>query len=376
MKIGIVALTYHPGTAGGIETYFQNLIAELQRADQVNQYIIFLPKSSMKVLPIWAKNFSEVAVHQGLVKKVIKRLQVHLFRTDASQAAKIESYKCDILHFPLQILEPPRIQGKVVLSSMDIQQEYLPQMFNRADLEARRLSYRPSAERADHIITISHFSKESLIEKYHIDPAKITVAHLGYDSRLYTSSPVETELQLPKPYFYYPAATWPHKNHLALLKAFQLFLRDHPEFSLVFSGIKKQKNDQIEQHIVSLHLEKKVVMTGYLPQQQLPALYQQAYAMVYPSLFEGFGIPLLEAMACGCPVIASLATSVPEVAQEAALYFNPADVNDIAAKMGQLVSNPSLRKSLVEKGNEQIKQFSNRKVAEETLMVYNKVYGT
>jgi glycosyltransferase involved in cell wall biosynthesis len=373
MKVGIVALNYFPGTAGGIESYFHDLLQELQRLDQSTSYVIFASPKSIDAISLQSPNFIKIPVEEDLIIKTLRKFRLTRLVQYSGLAKQIEGHNCDVLHFPLQVMIPSRIKGKVVLSCMDLQQEYLPEMFSVHDLEARRNSYRPSVERADHVIAISDFTKHSIAEKYNINPDKITTVHLAHEAQIYNATPVKTSVSLPRPYFYYPAATWPHKNHLRLLEAFAKFEQLHPDFSMVFSGIKMQATNEIERKIKELNLDGKVLITGYLPRVELPALYQKACALVFPSLFEGFGIPLVEAMACGCPILCSKVTSLPEIAKNTAVYFDPYDIDDMASKMEELVLNQGLREKLISYGYERAKFFSNKKMAQATLRIYEQV---
>jgi glycosyltransferase involved in cell wall biosynthesis len=372
MRMGVVALTYNPGTAGGIETYFLDLMNALQRLDKNNEYFIFLNPAAAKQFSVISKNFKVISVTDSLTSKISRKLKLNSLVKQLGTVGRIDSYRCDVLHFPFQVIMPNGLKSSKILSFMDMQQEFYPQFFSSEDLAARRASYRSSCTEADQIIAISNHTKETLVQKYEIPSEKISVIYLAFNSNLYKKPKNKIE-EPPNPYFYYPAATWPHKNHERLLEAFSKFKRKHEDYKLILSGIKKQKADEVEQIIKSLDLSRSVELLGYLPYDKLPKLYQQAQALVFPSLFEGFGIPLLEAMASGCPVTASNVTSIPEVAGKAALYFDPLDPDDIAEKMEEIAFNTNLRKKLVVEGYNQAKRFSDDRMAKETLSLYKKV---
>jgi glycosyltransferase involved in cell wall biosynthesis len=256
---------------------------------------------------------------------------------------------------------------------MDIQEEYWPSFFSKQDLESRRISHKGSIMMAEHTITISEYTKRTIVDKYKINPKKISAIHLGYDEALFKKNPAKLTYSLPQKYFFYPAASWPHKNHLRLLEAFAKVVESYPDFHLVLSGIKMQQDSAIQDKIKALKLDDRVHSLGFVPKEQFPMIYKNAYSLVFPSLFEGFGIPLLEAMASSCPIIASSATSIPEVAADAALYFDPLKPQDMAEKMVDLIAHRQLRDQLIKKGLVRIKQFSEKKMALETLEVYRKV---
>ena len=175
---------------------------------------------------------------------------------------------------------------------------------------------------------------------------------------------------------YYPAATWPHKNHKRLLAALKI-MKDRYGFDgqLVLSGIAMQANDAVLEEIGRLGLRDDVIVLGYLPHEDLPCLYNLARLMVFPSLFEGFGIPLVEAMACGCPVACSNVTSIPEVVGDAAVTFDPVSVEDMAEKTWALWSNDSLLRDMKTQGLDRVKLFSWDNMARQTIQVYEKALG-
>jgi glycosyltransferase involved in cell wall biosynthesis len=176
---------------------------------------------------------------------------------------------------------------------------------------------------------------------------------------------------------YYPAATWPHKNHKRLLAAVRI-MKDRFGFDgqLVLSGITMQANDKVLEEIGRLGLRNDIAVLGYLPYDDLPCLYNLARVMVFPSLFEGFGIPLVEAMACGCPVACSNVTSIPEVAGDSAVMFDPCSVEDMAYKIWSLWSDDAMRQKSTAKGLERVKLFSWERMARQTLTVYENVITT
>ncbi len=373
MTIGLVALTYEPGTAGGIETYFLDLVRTLQEIDKTNKYIIFTRPHVKNKIKITNRKWQVVGIADSWYMKVARKLRISRLWPGLSEAGLVNQHNCAIIHFPFQVIYPHNLRGPKVLSFMDMQQEFYPEFFTKEDLTARRQAYRSSCEEADHIIAISDHTKSTLVDCYNQSPAKVSVVHLAYNAHLYGKKSIAAGPKLKLPYFYYPAASWPHKNHGRLLEAFALVLKKRPEFSLVLSGIKKRDDGIISREAQKLGIEHKVTQLGYLPYEQLPDVYRHATALVFPSLFEGFGIPLLEAMASSCPVAASNSTSIPEIAGDAAAYFDPMDVSDIADKMVRLATNPGLRNRLIRAGLKHMELFSDEKMATQTLNIYVQV---
>lgn len=371
MKVAFDLTDLLPGQMGGVETYSIDLINELAKHHDV---AAFTPHEYKKTY-----------------KDLSGQVNLHVFRTDLAAKLRRVSYRVaeavcfqepmrrygpDIIHIPFQVVRHRFNIAPVVVSIMDIQHEYYPDYFAENELESRRSSYLESINSANHVIAISHFTKQTLVEKLDIDPRKITVVHLSHDANLFDSAkPISKTLSLPPRYFFYPAATWPHKNHIRLLEAFSQYKKQHrdKDVKFVFTGVKKQESDPILNSIHKLGLDDQVVWLGHIERELLPQVYKYALGLVYPSEFEGFGIPLLEAMAIGCPVAASDCTSIPEVGGNAVKYFKPNQVSEIVSALEALGSSSSERTRLIESGIERAKLFSPKKMAKETYKVYQKV---
>ncbi len=190
------------------------------------------------------------------------------------------------------------------------------------------------------MITISEHARETLIERYALDPARVRAIHLAVDHSVFTPEPGAR----PGDYLLYPARPWKHKNHARLYEAFASLRRENPELRLVLTG---------EGDFGSV--PPAVDVRGRVSTSELVALYRGAAAMVFPSLYEGFGIPLVEAMACGCPVACSNVTSLPEVAGGAARLFDPESVDDIVAAVNDVLRD---RTTWVERGLERAQHFT------------------
>jgi glycosyltransferase involved in cell wall biosynthesis len=378
MKIGIIAFGFIPGETGGTETYLRNLIAGLQKYDKKNNYTLVVRdeyKKQAKKL-IYSKNWKLVSIKlkYPFGRRVLRKLRIVKESEDQRIAKIIDKMHFDVVHFPMQTIFPYGIKTKKVLTFMDMQEQYYPDFFSRQELEYRRNNYRKSAKEADSIIAISNYTKKDIGKFYGDDfEKKCRVVYLAGSFMTNTS-----QISISKnnePYFYFPAATWPHKNHIRLIKAFASVIEKYPKYGLILTGLKRQKSDEITKLIQKLGITKAVKILGYLDYNELQDLYKGAFAMVFPSLFEGFGLPVLESMNMGVPVICSNTTSLPEVGGSAVLYFDPEDVTDIYDKMCLLIENKKLRPSLIKKGISQAKKFTLKKMITETVKVYNGAYN-
>jgi len=295
----------------------------------------------------------------------------------------IDRLGIDLIHFPISII-PPLFSGlkmPFTVTIHDIQQEFHPEFFDAQETRFRKRTYKSSADRADAIIADSEFTRTSLVEKYGILPEKIVASYMGC-SELFSQSivpdrarSVKDKYRLPSGFLLYPASLWPHKNHTQLLKAMAL-LRRNASFngSLILTGNPLNRRDEIRSLINELGLSEAVLFLEYIPLADMPVIYSLATLLVFPSLFEGFGIPILEAMSVGLPVACSKRASIPEVAGDAALYFNPEDTEDMAKKIWALWEDKNLRAELVQKGRERAGMFSWKRTAEITLGAYRRAY--
>ena len=382
MKIALNATLFRPGQIGGMETSFRNLFFSLQEVDETNQYSLLCDSRYIDELAISNPNFNAMPCNftkpslgwflRGIIRNTTK---IDILRPIMNRL------KVNVIHHPFSILNPLHVKIPSVLTFNDMQHEFFPEYFSPFEIKGRNEFYRPSAEQATRIIAISEHAKSCLVERYEIPPEKIDVIYIGYNSQCrviqdhHRLEALRSKYQLQKPFMYYPAATWPHKNHKVLLAALAL-LKDRWSFDgqLVLTGIAMKASSEVLAEIRRLGLENSVKVLGYLPAEDLPCLYNLARLMVFPSLFEGFGIPLVEAMACGCPVAYSNSTSLPEVAGDAGLTFDPTSVEDLAEKVYLLWTNDELREQLRSEGLRRASSevFCWQHIARETISVYKK----
>ena len=225
-------------------------------------------------------------------------------------------------------------------------------------------------KKAQFIATVSEFSKQDIIAHYKTDPRKIDVVYNGVKEDFRPVSFEKKESTKEKytggsEFFLYAGAIQPRKNLVNLLKAFSIFKkRQRSEMKLVLAGRLAWKNDEFLELLKTYKYREDVILTGYLDQKELVLLMASAYALVYPSVFEGFGVPVVEAMKCEVPVLTSAGTSMQEVGEDAALYFDPSSHTDMAEKLMLIYKDEELRKSLIQKGKAIAKKYSWKKSAE------------
>jgi glycosyltransferase involved in cell wall biosynthesis len=293
----------------------------------------------------------------------------------------------DLLFVPAHVL-PLLHPRHSVVTVHDLGYLYYPQAHPFLDRLYLDLSTRYHCRAAAHIIAVSQATKDDLVRHYRADPRRITVVHSAHDAGLFRPADpaaqraVRERYGLHAPYLLYLGTLQPRKNLARLLEAFaQLHPLPGPPpergrespLSLVIAGKKGWLYEPLFQQVKRLGLGGRVIFTGYVPQEDLPPLLSGALGLVLPSLYEGFGLPLLEAMACGTPVICANVSALPEIAGDAALLIDPLDVTDLAESMARLVEDEGLRRRLTARGLERAGQFSWDRCARETLAVLEKV---
>lgn len=360
MKVGINFTDLIPGKIGGMENYMRSVLHYFPKVDNSNHYIIFAHKEIESTLP---KEGYEIVFVDSYERD---RLSLEL-------KAKVESNNIDVWWSPLLILDPLDLNIPTTFSIPDMQHEYYPDFFTKEVLDWRKKYFQLSALSASVIFTISERSKDDICRFLNVAPEKVIVTYLDsapwFNEQLngLMMNEVKNKHELPEKYIFFPANTWPHKNHKTLIESFKLVHERHPDLVLMLTGYGSNAHEDIVKQIKESGLSKNIRFLGYVDKKEIPYIYKAAQCLVFPSLFEGFGIPIVEAMRSECPVVCSNNTSIPEVAGEACLYFDPLDVQDIAEKVISLIESPLLRAELVEKGREQVEKFSYERCARQTL---------
>ena len=286
----------------------------------------------------------------------------------------IKGLKPDLVHFGM-VQQPVLYSGKVVTSIQDLTTlRFNNPAKNLLVFKFKQLVYRMVVLRvirkSKAIITPSRFVKEDLIRFSSSKEDKFYVTYYSADKIEDRSEPIKGLLN--KEFIMYVGRPTPHKNIEGLIKAFSMLKDKHPSLKLVLAGKKDANYNRIEEMVKSIKLED-VFFTDFVSDGQLKWLYENTKAYVFPSFSEGFGLPSLEAMAHKAPVVSSNATCLPEISGDAALYFDPKDIKDMAEKIDSVISDETLRKDLIQKGQRQLKKYSWEKTAQETLDVYNSI---
>jgi glycosyltransferase involved in cell wall biosynthesis len=383
VKIGINLNGFWPGKIGGAETYIRNLIEQLQHLDTPDTYSLLCSEEIITEIPLFDQRFSVKlsAYRKSSTKKFIRSLLWNTIKIDILQAEP-RYLNYDVVHHPFSLIRKGWERVPSVLTFLDMQHEFYPEYFSVEELRNRREDYRRSAKAATRIIAISQHAKQSLIDHYGVSEEKIDVVYLG-SSQAYGTSP-NTELMaavcerfsLTRPFLYYPAATWPHKNHKNLLAALKVMIERYGfDGELVLTGVAANVHQDVLAEIARLGLTDRVRMLGNVDYEVLPLLYALARVMVFPSMFEGFGIPLVEAMSSGCPVACSNAASIPEVVGDAAAMFDPRSIEEMAEVVWRIWESDVVRSGLIEKGLQRARLFDWQEMARQTTRVYVKAVG-
>jgi len=359
-----------PGYTGGIEILARALLNTLIRVDASREYTVLLPSVTRYDFNVEGRVNFNLQLCDGpgyyLAKLGLVLRKALLRRASQKDEIWIQARRtsADIAISPSGIINPDLYPLKNLLILPDLQHEYFPEFFTPQELENRSKYYTASVRQADHIITISEFTRRTVIERMRIPPEGVTVAHLGVDPLFMETIP-QPEQILKKynletsSYFFFPANTWPHKNHRLVLQALQRLREKHNlRPLLVCTGTPKEAHADLMALSQHLGLQDQFHFVGYCSQEDLPALYHEAAALIFPSFFEGFGMPVVEAMCCDCPVICSNTTSLPEVGGDAVLFIDPKDPDMLAGAMYQVLTDSALRQDLIQRGRQQARKFS------------------
>ena len=366
MLIGIDASKIAREEKTGTENYSTNLVKALGRIDKENRYVLYFNKIP-QFFEIGQPNFSS---------KIIPATK---FWTQIRLALECIFSPPDILFVPAHTMPLIRRPGlKTVVTIHDLGAEYLAEYHKFPQKLYLNWSTKFVAFRASHIITDSNSTKKDLMKRFGVSSRRISEVDLGVDKAVfYPRTPDEVErlrlsYGLKKKYFLYVGTIQPRKNLVRLIEGFSKANLKH--YDLVIAGSPGWLYGDIYEAPKKFGVELNVKFVDYIPSKDLPTLYSGALALLFPSLYEGFGLPILEAFACSCPVVTSKVTATAEVASSAAILVDPFKVEEITRAISKIASSQELRKKLIEKGKKRIGDYSWEKTAKETIKVFEKVY--
>lgn len=367
MKIAIDAhMIGHKST--GNETYMVNLINALGRLHgNSHQYTVYVDQAEAHNALHSCNghmSFRQLATHSPLIR-VLFLLPMEFRRA-----------KADVVHMQY-ILSPVLPRCASVVTIHDISFEHFPGVFKPTELLRDKLLVPFSARRADAVLTVSEFTKADLVKTYGIAPEKIVVAVGSVDSgfRLLEDRAkidgVCRQYGIDGPFILYVGNIQPRKNLVRLVQAYAALVRgESVPHRLVIVGNKAWRHLPVLEAVRAFGLEQRVVFTGYIPEEDVCALYNAADLFVFPSIFEGFGLPIVEAMACGTPVITSNTSSMPEAGGEAAIYVDPFSVPELTLAMRKVLEDADLRARLSASGLARAAQFSWEEAARKAVRAY------
>jgi glycosyltransferase involved in cell wall biosynthesis len=377
VRVGISMVTQGPDQTTGSRNIIREIVKELGRRAQVRVEVLC--------------NDHALEAMQGCEGDRVELVRARVLDVGSSQKARVVSVAharvfpgrmsrqfspaTDVTHYPMNFMVPtPRTPSVVVIH--DVQHFDLPQHFSRAQRAWRSYFYRLAARRATMLITDSEHARLRAIEHLDVDPERVRGVHVAVDHERFSPDAgpdderVLAELGVPESYVYYPASLWPHKNHLGLLDALGRLGGECPNLVLTGSGF--GRTEEIEAAAATHGVADRLRYLGIVPDEALPVLYRHATATVFPSTYEGFGMPPAEAMSCGCPVASSLETSLAEVCGDAALPLDPHDPAQMADAIGKIVSDAALRERLREAGFDQAAKFTWGRTVDEHLEVFQR----
>ena len=371
MRIAIDArgINFYSGT--GIATYTENVLKNLINIDTINNYHIF-----------WSGNNYEF-IKKEKCKIIMTSKKHQRFFEDHYFPANLSKENIDIYHMPQNgIGFSEEISCKKLITIHDLIPYIMPETVGRGYLLKFLKEMPIIIGGCDGIITVSEFSKRDILKFFPIDENKIFVTPLAADKKytpldkVHCRNVLRDIYNLTDPFILYLGGFSERKNVASVLTAFAKIYKDlNKKYKLVILGGYKDSSQRLVKLTNELKIESHVVFTGFVQEDHLPIFYNCCDTFVYPSFYEGFGLPPLEAMSCGTPVIASNLTSIPEVVGDGGILINPYDISEISFAIGNLLSNEKLRDELSYKALKRASEFSWQNTAQSTLKVYESIYS-
>lgn len=374
MDIGIVS-NFIDEYNGGIGVYTHQIVKNLNEMDNENNYhLIHYLKNN---LDIYSQN-SEIIIPKN---RFVKGWGSYMFWRYFTLPRELKKYNLDVVHDPYELGPFTFNQPfKKVITVHDLTPLLFPNLFKRGDVMLHRLFLKKTVSKADKVITVSYNSQRDIMELLNVPEEDIEVIYNGKDENFRPLgskqiNEVKEKYGLHFKFILSVGGLHPIKNIPRLLKAYHLARKDGLEHKLVMVGGAIDRAEEIFQIITNLGLEDHVIFTGVVSNDDLVGLYNAADLFLYPCIYAGFGLPPLEAMACGTPVITSCSSSLPEIVGDAAKLINPYDPEKLADAINMILSDDETIKTLTKKGLKRAEMFNWRKTAWETLKVYKDVYN-
>lgn len=368
MKIGIDLHMVNDFMQGS-RTYTYNLTRSLIELDSENDYFLYFTE----IPKFHADFFAKPNVH---IRRIVPKNR--LVRLPISFPVKLAFDKIDLFH--CQYMAPPVMTTPYVVTLHDILHESHPEHFPTLLRFFMSMCYPFCARRATHVFTVSEYSKSEIIERYRIPEEKISVTYDGVSEEFHKIDDREMirrgclKYGISSDYLLFVGRLEPRKNIAGLIRAYHMLRQSNAiRQKLVIAGMKDFMYEPLFATVKRLGLEEDVIFTGRVEQEDLPLVYNGADLFVYPSFAEGFGLPPLEAMACGVPVIASNTTSLPEVVGNAGILVNPYDLKALSEAMRGVLTNPQLSSQLERRGQDRVKKFTWQKTSQVVMSVYQKL---
>ncbi|PIY94071.1 MAG: hypothetical protein COY68_03560 [Candidatus Levybacteria bacterium CG_4_10_14_0_8_um_filter_35_23] len=373
-RFGFNKKTGLPNRVGSSEFCYQMLLS-LFNLDKKNKYTIFLPVKPSADLPKENENWK----YEVVTSKKLWTM-IGLSRKLLAYKNKIDVFFSPTHYLPLHILEPS------VISILDVSYLYFPNFFKKKDLYQLKVWGKYSIKKAKKIITISESSKNDIIKAYNVSDSKLKVIYPGLKFetqntksetnskfKMQNSKLLKKKFGINGDYILFVGTLQPRKNIVRLVDAFSKLKTENidlkKDLDLVVVGKKGWQYEEILAAPEKFGVKESVKFLENISDEDLQSFYKNALCFCLPSLYEGFGLPILEAMQHGCPVVTSNVSSLPEAGGDAALYCNPEDVEDIKNNLESIIQNSELREEMIKKGYEQVKKFSWEKTAHKTLNV-------
>jgi len=373
MRIGIDARFFGGEQSKGLGRYTQKLIEQLAAHDTANEYVIFLQPESVQHWTVDNPRFTVVEAPY----------RWYSFQEQLGMPWKIWRAQVDVMHFP-HFNVPLLYRKPFIVTIHDLIINHFPTerattlgpLLYRVKHFAGQLVMRHAVRFSQRIITVSEFSKQDIVNYYGIDPKKVVVTYEAAEAPKAVVrsdvSQVLADYHIKKPYLLYIGNAYPHKNldiMVDVLKASRQQQKD-PAWQLVCVGKEDYFYSRFKQLAWSKNVDDAIVFPGFVPDAALPVLYGNALAYIFPSLYEGFGLPPLEAMTYGTPVLSARASCLPEILGDAAEYFDPADVSAILEAIHRVITNQKTREELTRRGYAQVGKYHWQRMMDQTLNVY------